>query len=97
MKTKQSTPRNVIPPDVHHLYTHGSLSPADAEALGVKAMGCSECHTPVTLVTTFAPIPESEQANRVLPLLCGGKTFSSCARAAHSNNLTKERAPNFHG
>jgi hypothetical protein len=70
---KQPSSLMAMPPDIRHLYTHGRLTPAEAETLGVKAMGCIECHEPVTLVTAFEPIPESELDKQILPSLVWGK------------------------
>jgi hypothetical protein len=63
-----------MPPEIHHLYTHGHLTPAEAVALGAVPMGCANCREPVTLVTTFDPIPESEQGKGALPGLVWGET-----------------------
>jgi hypothetical protein len=72
-----------MPPELQHLYTHGRLTPAETAALGAKPMGCADCHEPVTLITTFDPIPESEQGKAVLPALVWGETvLVMCSRCA---------------
>lgn len=68
--TRAPRPRGIkMPADTRWLYTHGHLTPADAEALGAPVMNCANCKQPVTLVTTCEPIPEEQLAATTLPAL----------------------------
>lgn len=79
-----------MPPELQHLYAQGRLTPAEAVALGAVPMGCADCREPVTLFTTFDPVPEAEQGKAVLPpLVWGENVLVMCPRCSFKQLLAQ--------